>query len=39
MKAGLVKIDGDPRKLDELLAMLDTFTVMFEVVEPKPARQ
>ena len=36
MKAGLVKIDGDPRKLDELLSMLDTFKVMFEVAEPKP---
>ena len=39
VKAGLVKIDGDPRKLDELLSMLDTFKVMFEVVEPKTARQ
>ncbi|MBV8919018.1 alkyl/aryl-sulfatase [Bradyrhizobium sp.] len=36
VKAGLVKIDGDPRKVDELMAMLDTFKVMFEVVEPKP---
>jgi alkyl sulfatase BDS1-like metallo-beta-lactamase superfamily hydrolase len=35
VKAGLVKIDGDGRKLDDLLAMLDTFKVMFEVVEPK----
>jgi len=25
VKAGLVKIDGDPRKLDELMSMLDTF--------------
>jgi alkyl sulfatase BDS1-like metallo-beta-lactamase superfamily hydrolase len=39
VKAGLVKIDGDPRKLDELMSMLDTFKVMFEVVEPKTARQ
>jgi len=37
VKAGLVKIDGDPRKLDELMSMLDTFKVMFEVVEPKPS--
>jgi alkyl sulfatase BDS1-like metallo-beta-lactamase superfamily hydrolase len=37
VKAGLIKIDGDPRKFDELLSMLDTFKVMFEVVEPKPA--
>jgi alkyl sulfatase BDS1-like metallo-beta-lactamase superfamily hydrolase len=36
-KAGLVKIDGDPGKLDELMSMLDTFKVMFEVVEPKPS--
>ena len=35
IKAGLIKIDGDLRKLDELLSMLDTFKVMFEVVEPK----
>ena len=39
MKAGLIEIDGDPRKLDELLSMLDIFRVMFEVAEPKPARQ
>ncbi len=39
VKAGLVKIDGDPRKLDELMSMLDTFKVMFEVVEPKPSAQ
>jgi alkyl sulfatase BDS1-like metallo-beta-lactamase superfamily hydrolase len=35
VKAGLIKIDGDPRKVGELLSMLDTFSVMFEVVEPK----
>jgi len=39
VKAGLVKIDGDPGKLDELMSMLDTFKVMFEVVEPKPGGQ
>ena len=39
VKAGLVKIDGDGRKLDDLLAMLDTFKVMFEVVEPKTLSQ
>ena len=38
VKAGLVKIDGDSRKLEELLSMLDTFEVMFEVVEPKAPR-
>lgn len=37
VKAGRVSIDGDPQKLDELLSMLDTFKVMFEVVEPKTA--
>jgi len=37
VKAGLIKIDGDPRKLGELLYMLDTFNLMFEVVEPKTA--
>jgi alkyl sulfatase BDS1-like metallo-beta-lactamase superfamily hydrolase len=35
VKAGLIKIDGDPGKLGELLYMLDTFNLMFEVVEPK----
>ena len=39
VKAGLIRVDGDPRKLDDLLSMLDTFKVMFEVVEPKTARQ
>jgi alkyl sulfatase BDS1-like metallo-beta-lactamase superfamily hydrolase len=37
-KAGLIKIDGNSRKLDDLLSMLDTFTVMFAVVEPKEPR-
>jgi len=37
-KAGLIKVDGDSRKLDDLLSMLDTFTVMFAVVEPKGPR-
>jgi len=35
-KAGLATIEGDAAKLDDLLSMLDTFKVMFEVVEPKP---
>ncbi len=35
VQAGLIKVDGDPRKLSELLAMFDTFNPMFEVVEPK----
>ena len=37
VKAGLIKIEGDPRKLVELLGMLDTFNTSFEVVEPKRA--
>jgi alkyl sulfatase BDS1-like metallo-beta-lactamase superfamily hydrolase len=36
-KAGLIKVDGDPRKVGELSSMLDTFSVIFEVVEPKAA--
>jgi alkyl sulfatase BDS1-like metallo-beta-lactamase superfamily hydrolase len=39
VRAGLIRVDGEPRKLDDLLSMLDTFKVMFEVVEPKTARQ
>ena len=41
VKAGLIKVEGDPRKLIELLGMLDSFNTSFEVVEPKgstPAR-
>jgi alkyl sulfatase BDS1-like metallo-beta-lactamase superfamily hydrolase len=37
VKAGLAKVEGDAAKPEELLAMLDTFNVMFEVVEPKKA--
>jgi alkyl sulfatase BDS1-like metallo-beta-lactamase superfamily hydrolase len=35
--AGLIKVEGDPRKLAELLGMLDTFNTSFEIVEPKSA--
>jgi alkyl sulfatase BDS1-like metallo-beta-lactamase superfamily hydrolase len=38
MKSGLIKVDGDPRKFEEFLSMLDSFQPMFEVVEPKPSR-
>jgi alkyl sulfatase BDS1-like metallo-beta-lactamase superfamily hydrolase len=38
-KAGLATIEGDAAKLDELLSMLDTFKVMFEIVEPKRTLQ
>ena len=33
--AKLAVLYGDPSKPDELMSMLDTFKVMFEVVEPK----
>lgn len=39
LQAGLVKVDGDPRKLGDLLSMLDTFNVMFEIVEPRAIAQ
>jgi alkyl sulfatase BDS1-like metallo-beta-lactamase superfamily hydrolase len=39
LQAGLVKVDGDPRKLGDLLSMLDTFSVMFEIVEPRATAQ
>jgi alkyl sulfatase BDS1-like metallo-beta-lactamase superfamily hydrolase len=32
-----VQVTGDPRKLQELFSLLDTFPAMFEVVEPKKA--
>jgi alkyl sulfatase BDS1-like metallo-beta-lactamase superfamily hydrolase len=34
-KRGLVAIEGDPAKIPELFSLLDDFTLMFEVVEPK----
>jgi alkyl sulfatase BDS1-like metallo-beta-lactamase superfamily hydrolase len=39
LQAGLVKVDGDPRRIGELFSMLDTLNVMFEIVEPKPANR
>ena len=35
---GLVAVDGDPAKVAELFDLLDDFSVMFEVVEPRPER-
>jgi alkyl sulfatase BDS1-like metallo-beta-lactamase superfamily hydrolase len=35
MQSGGVRIDGDFSQLGELLGMLDDFSLMFEVVEPK----
>jgi alkyl sulfatase BDS1-like metallo-beta-lactamase superfamily hydrolase len=39
IKAGRVTIVGDPRQLEELWSMFDTFKVMFEIVEPKATQQ
>jgi alkyl sulfatase BDS1-like metallo-beta-lactamase superfamily hydrolase len=39
IKAGEVKVDGDPRKLGELIAMLDEFAPGFPIVEPKAPTQ
>jgi alkyl sulfatase BDS1-like metallo-beta-lactamase superfamily hydrolase len=38
IKAGDVTAEGDPRKLAELLAMLDEFTPDFPIMEPKQPR-
>ncbi len=35
MQSGQIKVEGDPRKVSELLSLLDTFNPMFEIVEPK----
>jgi alkyl sulfatase BDS1-like metallo-beta-lactamase superfamily hydrolase len=35
MQSGQIKVEGEPRKLGELLSLLDTFNPMFEIVEPK----
>jgi alkyl sulfatase BDS1-like metallo-beta-lactamase superfamily hydrolase len=35
LQSGSIRIDGDPAKLVELLGLLDDFSLMFEVVEPK----
>jgi alkyl sulfatase BDS1-like metallo-beta-lactamase superfamily hydrolase len=39
LQQGLAKVQGDPRKLGELLAMLDSFTPDFAVVEPLVKKQ
>ena len=38
VQRGLVSIDGDPAKVAELFGLLDDFTLMFEVVEPRRER-
>jgi alkyl sulfatase BDS1-like metallo-beta-lactamase superfamily hydrolase len=35
VERGLTRIDGDAAKVVELFGLLDDFTLMFEVVEPK----
>jgi len=35
VQSGSVRIDGDPGKLAELFGLVDEFTLMFEVVEPR----
>jgi alkyl sulfatase BDS1-like metallo-beta-lactamase superfamily hydrolase len=35
MQSGSVRVDGDATKVGELLGLLDDFTLMFEVIEPK----
>jgi alkyl sulfatase BDS1-like metallo-beta-lactamase superfamily hydrolase len=35
--AGKIKFDGNPMRLAELMALMDEFPRMFEIVEPKRA--
>jgi alkyl sulfatase BDS1-like metallo-beta-lactamase superfamily hydrolase len=35
MAAGKIKFTGNPMKLGELMALMDEFPRMFEIVEPK----
>lgn len=37
IQTGKISVEGDPRKLFELLGMMDSFNPMFEIVEPKKA--
>jgi alkyl sulfatase BDS1-like metallo-beta-lactamase superfamily hydrolase len=32
---GRIKVSGDPMRLAELMALMDEFPRMFEIVEPK----
>lgn len=34
VEAGLVQVDGNPQKLEELLSLLDSFEFWFNIVEP-----
>ena len=35
VQRGLIGVEGDPAKVAELFGLLDDFTLMFEVVEPR----
>jgi alkyl sulfatase BDS1-like metallo-beta-lactamase superfamily hydrolase len=35
IQSGAVRVEGDANKVGELLGLLDDFSLMFEVVEPK----
>jgi alkyl sulfatase BDS1-like metallo-beta-lactamase superfamily hydrolase len=37
MAAGQIKVNGNPTRLAELMALMDEFPRMFEIVEPKRA--
>jgi alkyl sulfatase BDS1-like metallo-beta-lactamase superfamily hydrolase len=39
IKAGEIQVEGDPRKLGELISMLDEFTPGFPIIEPKATTQ
>ncbi len=36
VQRGLVGVEGNPAKIAELFSLLDDFTAMFEVIEPRP---
>jgi alkyl sulfatase BDS1-like metallo-beta-lactamase superfamily hydrolase len=35
VSSGRIKVTGDPVRLGELMALMDEFPRMFEIVEPK----
>jgi alkyl sulfatase BDS1-like metallo-beta-lactamase superfamily hydrolase len=39
VQRGLVTVDGDAGAVAELFGLLDDFALMFEVVEPRRARE
>jgi alkyl sulfatase BDS1-like metallo-beta-lactamase superfamily hydrolase len=36
VRHGLVGVEGDPARVAELFSLLDDFTPIFEIIEPKP---